>query len=127
MDIQVEKAARVAKIPLFSLDSDSNMALATAIQSLLGFNSSTPSNSARQQAIAVQIQALSSKKTTPAESAALNEVRFAIEDIVVLRKQPVELMPQIPHILEMQVHHSLSITSPYPTFARYLSDSFRSR
>ena len=57
----------------------------------------------------MQIEALSAEKTTPAESAALDEVRFAIEDIVVVRKQPVELMPQIPRILEMQVHRSLSI------------------
>ena len=43
------------------------------------------------------------RELTMAESDALDEVRCAIEDIIIPRNQPVELMPQVPRIIEMQV------------------------
>jgi len=104
----VEKAARVAGIPLFSLNSKSNMALAKAIQSLLGLSSSTQSISKPETIKAAETtQTKDARKEqtelTMAESNALDEVRFAIEDIILARNQPVELMPQIPRIIDMQM------------------------
>lgn len=127
--MQVKKAAKLAGIPLFSLNSNSNMALAKAVQSLMGLTPSTSfpakpttetvgeerrqRTNREQKDWKQQIKEDRREQTkeereerqemSMAESEALDEVRFAIEDIILPRNQTVELMPQLPHILQIQV------------------------
>lgn len=83
------------------------MALANAIQSLLGRASSTDASTKKSngktESTSRSWNMWDVKELSNAEVLAFDEVRFAVEDIVFPTKQPVELLPQIPRILKMQV------------------------
>lgn len=106
----IRQASRKSGIPLFPIKSCSASQLVRALHSLLGLH---PSNSVDEQeevAPSTPEDSWETEENVPAatslshnESEALSEVQYAIEEIVLPRVQPIELLPRLPTVIKMQV------------------------
>ncbi|GMH44764.1 hypothetical protein BSKO_12716 [Bryopsis sp. KO-2023] len=106
----VRQASRASGIPLFPIKTSSASQLVKGLQSLLGLypSSSNLASSADNVPSDLKLSPANDGGATPAtlssdEEEALAEVQIAIEEIVLPRGQPIELLPRLPTVIKMQM------------------------
>eukprot|EP00873_Tetraselmis_striata_P003036 jgi/Tetstr1/423300/TSEL_013999.t1 len=118
----IKTAAAVAGVPVFSLKAASEMAITRALRQILGVDPSPggalrggaaaaaaaaadPAAAASQRSLDVSSstqQVWGTAELMALQAEAEEEVRTAIEQIVIPRNQPIELLPRVPALLELQ-------------------------